>query len=836
MLNFVQKAVRLLWGGLDRVVNPHESVGRDLWRDVGPADLGEMAADVEMQKAFIGMKRPRSTNNLVGSAAGGEEEKRRHVADGGNDYGKGNNGIGAREERYSFQEQEEYVESDGRDRGNSLVAQMSALPGAPLQRPVATTMTVMTTPFEESKDGMSAPPGAAAQQQAIAVAEPMATAPTTTATAMRFEESNHNYNNDGRIMAEATSHSFPQEDYGRGRGNSLVAQLAVLPGAAGQQRFIAMAEPTTTATTTTAAMTMSEESKVDDSNNYNNNNDDGRIMAETTRISCPEEEYGGGRDQGKSLVAQLGVLPSLGPVTAAYLQPVAPTTTAEEPMAAPQVPERAAGVSINAPPAKGLAPAPILPHTVQGRPPDAQQFLFLDAGRDGHWAVQRAVTSLEDIRLWNRAENGTVNGTGADSGQVNNNLQGQYQNYLAAPGRQHSQQQHPPPTPSQPLHQEQPPKYQMSYVNYQPENAAVQQPQQQEHQPPVAVAMPYPPMGAHKDDPATIHANLMEFNAMARMHISNSNGNQPQHGSNLDGLQPQHAAAAPALVATPVAPDGGTTRAFDALNGTFMKVPPPPPPLPPLPPTLNGHPQAAPGGGGINLDRMVVMPISQSNGSVILTGPRQQMMYCTTSASAASQQLPGMGGTEGLRPIDPSLFALADRKVSFASAVACASVLLLLRTLICALVKRIEAHGAFLYPLASFRDAFRENEAVPHRGVQRPGRCQASVLRKTLRQPAVRARGMYQMRAGVSSAFSFVCVDDAWNRTGLTKSSPILILFHLEFQSHSILHCSWRRETLHISGMRQRCPRQVFLCCVSFLLPCLHSSIFFVSASLFITT
>lgn len=58
VLNFVQKAVRLLWDGLDRVENPHESVGKELWKDVGPADLGEMAADLEMQKAFFGKKRP----------------------------------------------------------------------------------------------------------------------------------------------------------------------------------------------------------------------------------------------------------------------------------------------------------------------------------------------------------------------------------------------------------------------------------------------------------------------------------------------------------------------------------------------------------------------------------------------------------------------------------------------------------------------------------------------------------------------------------------------------------------------------------------------------------
>jgi hypothetical protein len=61
-MKFVQKAVQLLWRGLDLIVDPHESVGRELWKDVGPADLGEMAADVEMQKAFVGMKRPRGVS------------------------------------------------------------------------------------------------------------------------------------------------------------------------------------------------------------------------------------------------------------------------------------------------------------------------------------------------------------------------------------------------------------------------------------------------------------------------------------------------------------------------------------------------------------------------------------------------------------------------------------------------------------------------------------------------------------------------------------------------------------------------------------------------------
>jgi hypothetical protein len=57
VLRFVQQALHLLWSGLDKV-QPHESVGRAMWQDVGPADLGEMAADVEMQHHFLSKKRP----------------------------------------------------------------------------------------------------------------------------------------------------------------------------------------------------------------------------------------------------------------------------------------------------------------------------------------------------------------------------------------------------------------------------------------------------------------------------------------------------------------------------------------------------------------------------------------------------------------------------------------------------------------------------------------------------------------------------------------------------------------------------------------------------------
>ena len=59
VLKFVQQALKLLWNGLDKV-EPHQSVGAEIWKEVAPADLGEMAADVEMQEHFMIKKRPRS--------------------------------------------------------------------------------------------------------------------------------------------------------------------------------------------------------------------------------------------------------------------------------------------------------------------------------------------------------------------------------------------------------------------------------------------------------------------------------------------------------------------------------------------------------------------------------------------------------------------------------------------------------------------------------------------------------------------------------------------------------------------------------------------------------
>lgn len=64
---FVQHALRILWLGLDNM-KPQESRGRTLWNDVAPSDLGEMAADLEMQNAFH-KKRKRPSQDIL------EEEK-----------------------------------------------------------------------------------------------------------------------------------------------------------------------------------------------------------------------------------------------------------------------------------------------------------------------------------------------------------------------------------------------------------------------------------------------------------------------------------------------------------------------------------------------------------------------------------------------------------------------------------------------------------------------------------------------------------------------------------------------------------------------------------------
>lgn len=66
VLKFLQQALRLLWVGLDNVEQPQ--VGREIWKEVGPTDLGEMAADLEMHHEFLRKKRPLSVMEVPENA------------------------------------------------------------------------------------------------------------------------------------------------------------------------------------------------------------------------------------------------------------------------------------------------------------------------------------------------------------------------------------------------------------------------------------------------------------------------------------------------------------------------------------------------------------------------------------------------------------------------------------------------------------------------------------------------------------------------------------------------------------------------------------------------
>ena len=76
VLRFVQQALRLLWDGLDQF-EPHESVG-NIWKGIAPADLGEMAADVEMQQHFISKKRPHSV--ISGPAPSNDDPRTNYLS------------------------------------------------------------------------------------------------------------------------------------------------------------------------------------------------------------------------------------------------------------------------------------------------------------------------------------------------------------------------------------------------------------------------------------------------------------------------------------------------------------------------------------------------------------------------------------------------------------------------------------------------------------------------------------------------------------------------------------------------------------------------------------
>ncbi len=57
ILKFLQQAIRLVWEGLEKLVPSSDCSDALLWNDIQPSDLGEMAADREMQDTFFSRKK-----------------------------------------------------------------------------------------------------------------------------------------------------------------------------------------------------------------------------------------------------------------------------------------------------------------------------------------------------------------------------------------------------------------------------------------------------------------------------------------------------------------------------------------------------------------------------------------------------------------------------------------------------------------------------------------------------------------------------------------------------------------------------------------------------------
>lgn len=268
--------------------------------------------------------------------------------------------------------------------------------------------------------------------------------------------------------------------------------------------------------------------------------------------------------------------------------------------------------TIDAPPpvpGKGLAPAPLFPNTVQDRSPNAQEFVLLHSGggnvNGGHWAVQQAVQSV--AQLWDNANNAMM---GSTTGGNNINQQ--------LPPPQYQQEQ---------LQQSQSQQYEMAYVNYDTTNSAtvaaqlvqeqitdpmVQQHQQQQqaiHQNPIPMPPPqttaaYPPHGVHADDPATIQANLLEFNAMAAMAQMNNNAN------NINQHVGAPLAAAPQMAAAMNPSMNGSAQMNQQLPVTVG----------------TNH--------NMNVDEMISAMIAESEGPSVVTGLQQ----CYPATAPSTQQ------------------------------------------------------------------------------------------------------------------------------------------------------------------------------------------------------
>jgi hypothetical protein len=274
----------------------------------------------------------------------------------------------------------------------------------------------------------------------------------------------------------------------------------------------------------------------------------------------------------------------------------------------------------------GLQTAPLVPSAVVDSAPTSSQFLFLNSDDDGHWAVQQAVRSVEET-LWNgsrgvyqdnmRQENHFDNLVATQ--QVQQQPHHQQQPNLLLP--QAIQQKQPIPQQQEHRHQ-----YQLNHVIY--DNVTTQQQQN-----PPLKAMASLPQGVHNDDLSVICANLMEFNAMARMHCNdNSNSTKSMSGTFTN------AAAAAAETATSINNDAYMYGVYnDSFGGlrTSNGI---------IPNQLSRHGNDTT--VNIKIDSIVPTPIPQT-----LTGP-QQTMYCMPLPQPVY-----------VHSMDPSLFTM-DQKVS----------------------------------------------------------------------------------------------------------------------------------------------------------------------------
>jgi hypothetical protein len=280
-------------------------------------------------------------------------------------------------------------------------------------------------------------------------------------------------------------------------------------------------------------------------------------------------------------------------------------------------------------PVVSLAPTPAvaapLVATQPGPLPSAPQFLFLDSDNDGHWAVQQAVRSVEET-LWNgvhqgslRPENRFINVGAPQQQQLQqpHHHHHHQQQQLSLLSPQLIQQQQPP------QQQEQPHQYQLNHVIY--DNLITQQQQQPPH-----MTMTYLPAGVHNDDLSVIQANLMEFNAMAKMHCyDNSNINQSLSATSNN--------AAATEVAKPLNIDAYRNGVYNnSYEGPhFGKQ------------TMPNHPSRNVNDTAVNINH------GSNVSSPLLTGP-QHNMFCTSVAQPITAQ-----------SMDPSLFDI-DQHVSAA--------------------------------------------------------------------------------------------------------------------------------------------------------------------------